>query len=180
MNQTDRISVSPITKPENFWKTLKLYLDKPHTVNKRLAGSVPLSYFKSTNEISLKNFIELKKHLKNEREYNGDSVINFLKENNIDAVKCPGAFLENLTSVPERRDDVLDGNKIIILRRLLPKNKNLYGIANELVLIGKFHKAKFSPNFTETIKVLFSVRFYNQMYKFYNGGCYRRGIAILL
>lgn len=138
MNQTDRISVSLITKPENFWKTLKLYLDKPHTVNKRLAGSVPLSYFISTNEITLNNFIELKKHLKLEREYNGDAVINFLKEKNIDAVKCPSAFLDNLTNIPERRDDALYGNKIIILRRLLPKNKNLYGTANELVLIGRF------------------------------------------
>lgn len=116
---------------------MKLYVDKPHIVNKRLAGTVPWSYFKSTNEISLDIFIELRKYLRNEREYNGDSVISFLKQNHIDAVKCPGAFLENLTSPSDERDAVLHGQKILILRKMLPKNKNLYENVNELVLIGK-------------------------------------------
>lgn len=138
MNQTDRKCLCPVAKPQNFWQTIKLYLDKPHIVNKRLAGSVPWSYFKSANDISSDNFIELRKYLRNEREYNGDSVISFLKQNHIDAVKCPGAFLENLTTIPETRDVVLRGNKIIILRRMLPKNKNLYDTVNELVLIGKW------------------------------------------
>lgn len=138
MNQTDRKCVSPVTKPENFWTTLKLYLDKPHIVNKRLAGSVPWSYFKTANEISLDNFIELRTHLGNESEYSGDSVMNFLKRNLIDAVKCPAAFLENLRSPTEKRDSVLHGNTILILRRMLPKNKNLYGTVNELVLIGEW------------------------------------------
>lgn len=137
MNQTDRKCLHPVAKPQNFWQTIKLYLDKPHTVNKRLAGSVPRSYFKSANEISLDNFVELRKYLRNEREYNGDSVITFLKKNHIDAVKCPAAFLENLTSIPEKRDSILRGSKIIILRRMLPKNKNIYDTVNELVLIGK-------------------------------------------
>lgn len=137
MNQTDRKCLHPVAKPQNFWQTIKLYLDKPNTVNKRLAGSVPWSYFKSVDEISLDNFIELRKYLRNERECNGDSVIKFLKQNHIDAVKCPGAFLENLTSIPERRDSILRGSKILILRRMLPKNKSLYDTVNELVLIGE-------------------------------------------
>lgn len=136
MNLTDRKCLSPVTKPENFWNTIKLYLDIPHTVNKRLAGTVPWAYFKTTAEVSLVNFIELRKCLRNEKEYSGDSLINILKQNHIDVVKCPGAFLEHLTSSPEKRDTALHGNKILILRRLLPKNKNLYDTVNEMVLIG--------------------------------------------
>lgn len=128
--------MSPVTKPQNFWKTIKLYLDKPHIVNKRLAGSIPWSYVKSTNDISLDNFIELRKYLRNEGEYNGDSVINFLNENHIDSIKCPAAFLDNLSSIPDKRDALLYGSKVLILRKMLPKNKNLYDTVNELVLIG--------------------------------------------
>lgn len=137
MNHTDRKCLSPVTKPGNFWKTIKLYLDKPHIVNKRLAGTVPWSYFKSTNEIPLNTFIELRKYLRNERDYNGDSVISFLKQNHIVAAKCPGAFLENLTSEPDKRDVIFHGHNILILRKMLPKNKSLYENVNELVLIGK-------------------------------------------
>lgn len=136
MNENDHKYLSPLAKPQNFWKTIKLYLDKPHTINKRLAGSVPWSYFKSTNKISLNHFIELRKHLRNDSEYNGDSVINFLKQKDVEVVKCPGGFLEDLINDPEENEVFLHGHKIIILRRLLPKNKNLYGTANELVLIG--------------------------------------------
>lgn len=138
MKCSDGVCVSPITNPDNFWKTIKLYLDKPHAVNKRLAGSVPLSHFKVTSEVSINDFIELRKHLRSEREYNGDSVIKFLKRKNIDALKCPSGFLDDLINIPKREDGVLShGVRVIILSKLLPKNKTLYTTASELVLIGK-------------------------------------------
>lgn len=122
-----------MTNPQNFWSTVKLYLDIPHTVNKRLAGTVPWSYCETSHEISSQNFIDLRNYLRNEGEYNGDSVLEFLKQNRIDAVKCPSVFLDNMTNTS---DTARQNNKVLILRRLLPKNKNLYNTVNELVLIG--------------------------------------------
>ncbi|KAJ6633080.1 putative tRNA (uracil-O(2)-)-methyltransferase [Pseudolycoriella hygida] len=135
MNRIDRICYSPVKKPQNFWRVAKLYLEKPHTVNKRLAGTVPLSFFKSTNEISLETFMELRNYLRNETEYNGDRVIEFFKGNQIDAFKCPAVLLDDLVSASDNEDVVLNHNRIIIVRKMLPKNKNLYENVSELVLI---------------------------------------------
>ncbi|KAG4076749.1 hypothetical protein HA402_002036 [Bradysia odoriphaga] len=146
MNQTERKCLSTVTNPQNFWKTIKLYLDIPHTVNKRLAGTVPWSYCKTFQDISTENFAELRNYLRNEREYNGDSVLDFLKQNHIDAVRCPGAFLDNMASTASKSDTALQDDKVLMLRRLLPKNKNLYGTVNELVLIDFSSKsASFVP-----------------------------------
>lgn len=164
MNQTDRKCLSPVSKPENFWKTIKLYLDIPHTVNKRLAGTVPISYFKTTNDISLHNFIELREYLRNEGDYNGDSVINFLKQKHIDVVKCPGAVLEHLT---DTLDVTLQRNKILILRKVLPKNKTLYENANELVLIGM----QFNPSITRKFSTFSFSRFHITIHNVHNSGC---------
>lgn len=137
MNQTHGKCVSSITKPEKFWEIIKLYLDKPQTVNKRLAGSVPLSYFKLNDEMSINRLMDLRTNLKNESEINGDFVINCLKQYDIDAVKCPAAFLEDIVNNPNRNGSTLIGNSVIILRRLLPKNKKLYSASNELVLLSR-------------------------------------------
>lgn len=117
----------------NFWKSIRLYVQKPHVVNRRLAGSeivIALSYSQLDVVRSLHDHL-----LRFGGKVGHDGILGTLKGLNID----DDAF--KIIDVDHLFDDwetyYGTANNILIINKLLPKNTKVHASGCELVTFGK-------------------------------------------
>lgn len=128
---------SAIVSSKNFWKSIQIYLLKPHIVNRRLAGAELLSVLEHRNGDSSGADINalcdyLSKVLGNSVEK--IPIVNILNE----------IHLENAFNVVDKehliealtKSDVFK-SCFVAINKLLPKNLKVHGISYELVVFGK-------------------------------------------
>ena len=118
----------------NFWQATKLIINKPHIINRRLAGAVLLSQLDCGNAFLSKE-IQLK-------------IVNDLES--LALILDEGAITNNIKTILNKyninvgewawsklKDTSKSCTCIIIINKLLAKNLKLYKSSYEIVFLGK-------------------------------------------
>lgn len=122
-----------VEKAVNFWKSIKLYVTKPHTVTRQLAGAKPIAVFhyQHTNGHFIKDVEAINDHIqyRNELLPNKEFIPNLFLE-----LKLNGN-LKQIDSKCLTDDEIPCDGSWIIQNKLLPKNLKLHDNCVELIIM---------------------------------------------
>lgn len=119
----------------NYWKAIRLYINKPHVENRRLAGIVKIACFQLADIVSKEKQRQVSIDLKSLETENlsADILFNFLTDRGIIIRKSTDTFLSETI---KRVDNSVTG--FIVVNKLLAKNLNKFSSCYEMVILGKF------------------------------------------
>lgn len=116
---------------KKFWKAISLYVQMPHLVNRKLAGSeivIALSYSQKEVVGLLHDYL-----LKTDEDVGHEDIVNTLKK-----LKLENTFqlidVNHLFNIVEAHTKP---NNILLINKLLPKNTMIHAIGLELITFGK-------------------------------------------
>lgn len=134
-NTQEILCSANVNKIENYWRAIRLYLFKPHTINRRLAGVDPVFIFKNVSNGN--DFVEkLENHIRNTmlNTFEKESILNLFSE-----VGVIGLFEDvSRQSIYDFNTEHIEDNTLfIVVNKLLPKNLKCYECSFELAILGR-------------------------------------------
>lgn len=124
-------------KIENFWRAMFLFISKPHTVCRQLAGAEQTILYKIQGSIGINQLREsVEKHEAEEHQQPTEKfLLQMLVDLKIDASseKIDKTCFHKLMN----QDPVCDDISVILLNKLLAKNLKCHTNMYELVYLGK-------------------------------------------
>lgn len=138
MYKLHKLCESTLDHNENFWHSIKLIVTKPHIVNKRLTGSVPIKLFECNGQPTSDNAHHLDIiYTVQSSPYTDDETI-LQKLLNLALRKINANFEEAwnqliCSKTPKSATNVC----LVIVNKLLPKNLKIHCPSYELCIIGE-------------------------------------------
>lgn len=118
---------------KNFWRTIAIFVKKPHVINRKLAGSEIVIAFKcSASSEATRNLFEVLISSENAKEY--EFVARTLDELQFE---CELFDPKDLSDILESEQAKSPESSIIVVNKLLPKSTKIHCIGYELIVFGK-------------------------------------------
>lgn len=116
----------------NFWKTVKLYVKKPHVINRRLAGCVEIGIFKYFNKVDEQKLNQIVDEFKNIAVLSISEIVAAFK--NVE-LKTEQATDDLFHSIEHAQENGQCG--LFVINKLLAKNLKLFSCCYELTILGE-------------------------------------------
>ena len=115
-----------------LFKALNIYIFNPHVINRKLFGAkTEYIYVIDKNNVDFRPE-EIVKLLNNREDIDEDAIINILNELGLEYIKVSSLDLD---SVEDNHSDEEAG--LLIVKKLLPRNLNVFKSLNILTVIGE-------------------------------------------
>lgn len=117
----------------SFWKSIKLYVKKPHVINKRLAGSVEIGIFEYLHKLHAQKYNDLVQRLQNTEELSINGIIKIFAETDVKAKQVSDDVWDSIQNFHANSEK----HGLIVVYKLLAKNLKSFSSCYELAVLGK-------------------------------------------